>query len=232
MAIARFYSLQKALGNCRMMMKLAPTLFLKLDFILTQVVLRIKSGSWVRDGNILKLAYDDTTIRILQKTESFQKYTPPPPPPETLGLPSDITEYKSWRAVELTAPPAEFEVPQDRGSAHGLGTRTVYINPTGIETLEDARMQFFQTGTIIVKAIRYDANSFDVWRVAVMWKLDDGQYADHNGWKYVQYERGGGEFIGVAGDINGQRGAGCHACHSKVNDEAVPGKDSVFTQLP
>ena len=40
-----------------------------------------KTGGWVRDGNILKLAYDDTTIRILQRTESFQKYKRPPPPP-------------------------------------------------------------------------------------------------------------------------------------------------------
>lgn len=149
------------------------------------------------------------------------------------GLPSDIAGYESWKAVELAAPPAEFEVPQESGSAHGLGTRTVYINSTGVETLEDTSDQSFQSGTTIVKEIMDDANSF-VWRVAVMWKVDDTMYADHNDWKYIQYQRDSADaaFIGVAGDINGKRGVGCHACHSKVNDEAVPGKDSVFVQLP
>ena len=37
------------------------------------------------------------------------------------GLPSDITGYESWRAVELGAPPAEFEVPQDSGSGTWAG---------------------------------------------------------------------------------------------------------------
>ena len=149
------------------------------------------------------------------------------------GLPSDIAGYESWRAVELGAPPAEIEVPQDSGSAHGAGTRTVFINATGVETLEDASEQTFHSGTTIVKEIMDDANSF-VWRVAVMWKVDDAMYAGHNNWKYIQYQRDSADAacIGVAGDINEQRGVGCHSCHSKVNDEAVPGKDSVFTQLP
>lgn len=150
-----------------------------------------------------------------------------------VGLPSDIAGYESWRAVELGAPPAKIEAPQDSGSAHGLGNRTVYINATGVETLEDTSEQTFHSGTTIVKEIMDDANSFN-WRVAVMWKVDDAMYADHNNWKYIQYQRDSADaaFIGVAGDINGLRGVGCHACHSKVNDEAVPGKDSVFTQLP
>lgn len=149
------------------------------------------------------------------------------------GLPSDIAGYESWRAVELGAPPAEVEAPQDSGSAHGLGTRTVYINSTGVETLEDTSEQTFHSGTTIVKEIMDDANSF-VWRVAVMWKVDDAMYADHNNWKYIQYQRDSADavFIGKAGDIDGNRAEGCHSCHSKVNDEAVPGKDSVFTQLP
>ena len=149
------------------------------------------------------------------------------------GLPSDIAGYESWRAVELGAPPAEVEAPQDSGSAHGLGNRTVYINATGVETLEDTSEQTFHSGTTIVKEIMDDANSF-IWRVAVMWKVDDAKYADHNNWKYIQYQRDSADavFIGKAGDIDGNRAEGCHACHSKVNDEAVPGKDSVFVQLP
>ncbi|MDE0185585.1 MAG: cytochrome P460 family protein [Candidatus Poribacteria bacterium] len=149
------------------------------------------------------------------------------------GLPSDIAGYESWRSVDLGAPPAEFEAPQNSGSAHGAGTRTVYINSTGVETLENASEQTFHSGTTIVKDIMDDANSY-LWRVAVMWKVDDAMYADHNNWRYIQYQRDSADdvFIGVAGDIDGNRGEGCHACHSKVNDEAVPGKDSVFTQLP
>ena len=38
-----------------------------------------KTGSWVLDGNILKLAYDNEPIQILKKTESFEEYIPPPP---------------------------------------------------------------------------------------------------------------------------------------------------------
>ena len=149
------------------------------------------------------------------------------------GLPSDLAGYEIWRSVELGTPPAEIEAPQDSGSAHGAGTRTVYINTTGVESLEDASEQTFHSGTTIVKEIMDDTNSY-LWRVAVMWKVEDATYADHNHWKYIQYQRDSEDavFIGVAGDVDGNRALGCHACHSKVNDEAVPGKDSVFTQLP
>ena len=192
-----------------------------------------REGNWTLDGDSLKLDYDTGNTPILRRTLTFNEYVPKLKAQRNAGLPSDIAGYESWRAVELGAPPAEFEVPQDSGSAHGLGTRTVYINSTGVETLEDTSEQTFHSGTTIVKDIMDDANSF-VWRVAVMWKVDDTMYGDHNGWKYVQYQRDSADaaFIGVAGDINAQRGVGCHACHSKVNDEAVPGKDSVFTQLP
>ena len=149
------------------------------------------------------------------------------------GLPMDIAMYKSWTGVELEAPPATFTEPQDSGVAHGAGTRTVYINAPGVSTLQDMSAETFPGGTTIVKDIMDDANTF-IWRVAVMWKMDDMSYADHNGWKYVQYQResDGADFMAVAGDGTERGSNGCHGCHSKVNTEDVPGKDSVFVQLP
>lgn len=149
------------------------------------------------------------------------------------GLPSDIEMYMSWKSVALGAPPAEFAEPQDSGSAHGKGTRTVYINPPGVETLEDMSIESFSSGTTLVKEIMDDTNTF-LWRVAVMWKLDDASYSDHNGWKYVQYQRDSetADFSAVAGDDTEPGSEGCHGCHAKVNGEGVPGKDSVFVQLP
>jgi hypothetical protein len=78
-----------------------------------------------------------------------------------------------------------------------------------------------------------DTNTF-LWRVAVMWKMDDMMYADHNGWKYVQYQRASeaADLMAVAGDGTDKGSNGCHGCHSQVNTEDVPGKDSVFVQLP
>ena len=151
---------------------------------------------------------------------------------EEVGLPSDIANYMSWTSVALGAPPAEFTEPQHSGSAHGKGTRTVYINPPGVETLKDASKESFPNGTTLVKAIMDDTNTF-LWRVAVMWKLDDTSYSGHNGWKYVQYQResASADLLAVAGDDTEKGSEGCHGCHAKVNDEAVPGKDSVFVQL-
>jgi hypothetical protein len=54
---------------------------------------------------------------------------------EEVGLPSDIANYTSWTSVALDAPPTEVTAPQQSGGAHGKGTRTVYINPPGVETL-------------------------------------------------------------------------------------------------
>ena len=149
------------------------------------------------------------------------------------GLPMDIAMYRSWTGVELEAPPATFTQPEDSGVAHGAGTRTVYINSPGVSTLQDMSAETFPSGTTIVKDIMDDANTF-IWRVAVMWKLDDMAYADHNGWKYVQYQRESeaADLMAVAGDGTERGSNGCHGCHSKVNTEDVPGKDSVFVQLP
>jgi mono/diheme cytochrome c family protein len=151
---------------------------------------------------------------------------------EEVGLPSDIANYTSWTSVALGAPPAEATKPTESGGAHGKGTRTVYINPQGVETLKDASKESFPNGTTIVKAIMDDANTF-LWRVAVMWKLDDASYSAHNGWKYVQYqqETADADLLAVAGDGTEKGSDGCHGCHSKVNDKAVSGKDSVFVQL-
>jgi hypothetical protein len=149
------------------------------------------------------------------------------------GLPMGIAMYRSWTGVELEAPPATFTQPEDSGVAHGAGTRTVYINSPGVSTLQDMSAETFPSGTTIVKDIMDDANTF-IWRVAVMWKLDDMAYADHNGWKYVEYQRESeaADLMAVAGDGTERGSNGCHGCHSKVNTEDVPGKDSVFVQLP
>ncbi len=149
------------------------------------------------------------------------------------GLPMDIAMYRSWTNVELEAPPAMFTRPEDSGVAHGAGTRTIYVNPPGVATLQDITAETFPSGTTIVKDIMDDTNTF-LWRVAVMWKLDDMTYADHNAWKYVQYQRASeaADFMAVAGDGTKRGSNGCHGCHSKVNTDDVPGKDSVFVQLP
>jgi hypothetical protein len=62
---------------------------------------------------------------------------------EEVGLPSDIANYTSWTSVALGAPPAEATKPTESGGAHGKGTRTVYINPQGVETLKDASKETF-----------------------------------------------------------------------------------------
>jgi len=149
------------------------------------------------------------------------------------GLPMDIAMYRSWTGVPLEAPPATFTSPEDSGVAHGAGTRTIYVNPPGVATLEDMTADTFPNGTVLVKDIMDYTNTL-LWRVAVMWKLDDMAYADHNGWKYVQYQRESeaADFMAVAGDGTDRGSNGCHGCHSKVNTDDVPGKDSVFVQLP
>ena len=142
------------------------------------------------------------------------------------GLPMDIAMYRSWTSVEIGAP-------SDHGLAHGQGDRTTYINSPGVETLQDSHAETFPSGTTLVKDIMDDTNTF-LWRVAVMWKTDDSTYAEHAGWKYVQYQResADAEFIAAAGDGTDKGSNGCHACHSEVNDPRVPGRDYVFVELP
>ncbi len=142
------------------------------------------------------------------------------------GLPMDIAMYRDWTPVEIGPPSAS-------GVAHGQGDRTVYINQPGVETLKDMSADTFPAGTTLVKDIMDDTNSF-LWRVAVMWKMDDMAYEGHNGWKYVQYQResDGADLMAVAGDGTAKGSNGCHGCHSAVNDPDSPGKDSVFVQLP
>ena len=149
------------------------------------------------------------------------------------GLPMDIAMYRAWTGVPLDAPPSEFTTPEDSGVAHGAGTRTIYVNPPGVMTLQDMAAETFPNGTVLVKDIMDDTNTF-LWRVAVMWKIEDMAYADHNGWKYVQYQRESeaADFMAVAGDGTDRGSNGCHGCHSKVNTDDVLGKDSVFVQLP
>ncbi|MDE0042802.1 MAG: ABC transporter substrate-binding protein, partial [Candidatus Poribacteria bacterium] len=142
------------------------------------------------------------------------------------GLPMDIAMYRSWTSVEIGAPSAH-------GVAHGKGDRTTYINQSGVETLQDMSAETFPHGTMLVKDIMDDTNSF-LWRVAVMWKTDDMMYESHAGWKYVQYQResAGADFVAAAGDGTDKGSNGCHGCHSAVNDPDVPGRDYVFVELP
>lgn len=65
---------------------------------------RTRTGSWVRNGDILKLVYEDKNIRILKKAVTFQKYTPPPPPP-----PRPTDHYPS-ATTATTFPAAGSEV--------------------------------------------------------------------------------------------------------------------------
>ena len=142
------------------------------------------------------------------------------------GLPMDIAMYRTWTSVEIGAPSAH-------GVAHGHGDRTTYINAPGVETLQDMSAETFPHGTMLVKDIMDDTNSF-LWRVAVMWKTDDMMYDGHAGWKYVQYQRASeaDDFVAAAGDGTDKGSNGCHGCHSAVNSPDVPGRDYVFVELP
>ena len=72
---------------------------------------------------------------------------------------------------------------RNTGRAHGEGARTVYINDVGTMVLQDESMAAYPTGTITVKVIMDDANTF-VQKVATMKKTDDSR---HNGWTYKKY---------------------------------------------
>ncbi len=167
--------------------------------------------------------------------ERTQQMLPPAEPSEET-MPADMTammasgaEYASWTSVALPAPSAIEDAmsPAETGAAHGMGTRTVYINEAGVTALKDATMATFPVGTAIAKEIMDDTNAF-VLRLAMMMKTDDEMYAAHNGWQYVQYHRetADAELMPQAGDIPGGSSEGCHGCHAKAET------DSVFVKLP
>ena len=164
--------------------------------------------------------------------ERTQKMMAPAEPTEE-AMPADMADmmdmmadYMSWAKVELPAPPAEFEDPKDSGSAHGAGTRTVYINEAGAAA-QAAAMETYPVGTMIVKEIMDDTNTF-VHRVATMTKTDDEMYAAHAGWMYTQSQRASAdaELMPQAGDGTEAGSMGCHDCHAKATT------DSVFVKLP
>ena len=104
----------------------------------------------------------------------------------------DPSMYMSWASVALPAPTMTVEEaaaamnPGGTGAAHGEGTRTAYINDIG--AMANKAGTAYPAGTVIVKTIMDDANTF-VQKKAIMTKTDDPMYADHNGWMYVKYAR-------------------------------------------
>ena len=141
----------------------------------------------------------------------------------------DSTMYMSWMHVMLPAPTmtvAEAAVAMNAagtGAAHGEGTRTAYINDVGVMANKEGTM--YPAGTVIVKTIMDDANTF-VAKKAVMMKTDDPMYADHSGWMYVKYARTSetDEYMMVGGG-SVENSMGCHGCHAKADN------DSVFVSL-
>lgn len=141
----------------------------------------------------------------------------------------DPTMYMSWASVDLPAPEQTLEEaiaamnPGGTGAAHGVGTRTVYFNEAGATANMEGTA--YPAGTTIVKTIMDDANTF-VQKKAVMTKIDDPMYADHNGWMYVKYARASeaDEYM-VVGGGSVETSMGCHGCHAKADN------DSVFVSL-
>ena len=141
----------------------------------------------------------------------------------------DSTMYMSWAHVALPAPTmtvAEAAAALNAagtGAAHGEGTRTAYINDIG--AMANKAGTAYPAGTVIVKTIMDDANTF-VAKKAVMTKTDDPMYADHNGWMYVKYARASevDEYMMVGGGSL-EKSMGCHGCHAKASN------DSVFVSL-
>ena len=164
--------------------------------------------------------------------ERTQKMMAPAEPVEE-AMPTDMkdmmdmmADYMSWAKVELPAPPAAFTDAKDSGGAHGAGTRTVYINEAGAAA-QAAAMETYPVGTMIVKEIMDDTNTF-VLRVATMTKTDDEMHDAHNGWMYTQSAResADAELMPEAGDGTEGGSMGCHGCHAKAST------DSVFVKLP
>ena len=143
----------------------------------------------------------------------------------------DSTMYMSWASVALPTPPTEVTNPAESGGVHGMGTRTVYINDIGAMANKEGTP--YPAGTMIVKAIMDDANTF-VAKKALMMKTDDPMYANHNGWIYEKYARSSAdaEYMQVKGSNLEDAGNGCHGCHAKAGTEGASGHDSVFVSLP
>ena len=142
----------------------------------------------------------------------------------------DSSMYMSWAHVALPAPPTEVTHPGETGGVHGMGTRTVYINDAGVMANKDGTM--YPAGTVIVKTIMDDANTF-VAKKAIMMKSEDEMYAGHNGWMYAKYTRSSadGEYMQVKGSNLGDAAIGCHGCHAKAGTDGASGHDSVFVSL-
>ena len=143
----------------------------------------------------------------------------------------DSAMYMSWANVALPVPPAEVTNPAETGAVHGMGTRTVYINDIGAKANMDGTA--YPAGTMIVKVIMDDANTF-VAKKALMMKSDDPMYAGHNGWVYKKYARPSADakYMQVRGSNLEDAGNGCHGCHAKAGTEGASGHDSVFVVLP
>ncbi|MDE0010635.1 MAG: cytochrome P460 family protein [Candidatus Poribacteria bacterium] len=133
-----------------------------------------------------------------------------------------ILSEEDARGIRIEITPTEQGKP-----AHGLGTRSVYINGIGVAALKDDTLKTFPVGTLIIKEINNNTNTF-VQHVASMKKTDDPAYATHNGWFYTLYTRQTetAKFIAAGGDVPGSTSESCRACHTQAP------KDSVFTQLP
>ena len=129
------------------------------------------------------------------------------------GLPTYIAMYTSW-LPKVTYPEAT-----ETGLAHGEGARTIYINDVGAMALEDENLTAYPAGTIIVKEIMDDANTF-IQKVATMKKTDDSR---HNGWTYKKYARPdeNSDYTQVKGDGLPDAAEGCHACHTGAPVDSV-----------
>ena len=149
----------------------------------------------------------------------------------SMKMPMDMMDYMSWMHVMLPAPPTEVTNPGESGSAHGMGTRTVYFNEAAAMANKDGTM--YPAGSMIIKTIMDDANTF-VAKKAVMTKSDDPMYAGHNGWMYAKYARASedAEYMQVKGSNLEDAAMGCHGCHAKAGTEGASGHDSVFVLLP
>ena len=130
-----------------------------------------------------------------------------------MGLPMYIAMYTSW-TTNVTYPG-----PVGTGGVHGEGARTVYLNDVGAMALEDENLTAYPAGTIIVKEIMDNANTF-VEKVATMKKTDDSR---HNGWTYKKYGRPdeNTDYMQVKGDGLEDAAVGCHGCHAKADTDSV-----------
>ena len=130
-----------------------------------------------------------------------------------MGLPMYISMYTAW-LPKVTYPEAT-----ETGLAHGEGARTIYINDVGAMALEDENLTAYPAGTIIVKEIMDDANTF-IQKVATMKKTDDSR---HNGWTYKKYARPdeNSDYTQVKGDGLPDAAEGCHACHTGAPVDSV-----------